>query len=294
MIDPIQLCPTCEVVKSPRSKHCNVCDRCVERMDHHCPWLNNCVGITNHIYFLLMINFYFINIVSMLALSVKYYTIYYIPSTYTDHYRDTVDFAKFPVVEPLLGETIVLNEVVVHVTNISIILLFVPYIYFVGFIWYRQTITLFTNKTTAERFGRKKANRLDEEEDDGESATTSLLAEKAIQSIGIRVEREGACASFKYLADFCGGSCAADCCGSGSGAPQLGFQEQIIDELYKNQKERHGYEEDWGLVVLKMNTEIKEEEETSSEVSQSPKKRPKKARAYTLQKKYEKQGSTLY
>jgi len=28
-----------------------VCIRCVMKMDHHCPWINNCVGHFNHAYF---------------------------------------------------------------------------------------------------------------------------------------------------------------------------------------------------------------------------------------------------
>jgi palmitoyltransferase ZDHHC13/17 len=42
------MCPDCEVLRTTRSKHCATCNRCVERFDHHCPWINNCVGINNH------------------------------------------------------------------------------------------------------------------------------------------------------------------------------------------------------------------------------------------------------
>lgn len=38
------LCSTCEIERIRRCKHCSRCNTCVFRMDHHCGWLNNCVG----------------------------------------------------------------------------------------------------------------------------------------------------------------------------------------------------------------------------------------------------------
>ena len=50
--DPVLLCPDCECIRTDRSRHCSICNMCVERFDHHCPWINNCVGIHNHGFFM--------------------------------------------------------------------------------------------------------------------------------------------------------------------------------------------------------------------------------------------------
>ncbi|KAM9498102.1 palmitoyltransferase ZDHHC23-A-like isoform 1-T2 [Salvelinus alpinus] len=46
-------CPLCKVVRPPRAGHCRICGGCVQRLDHHCIWINSCVGKANHRNFLL-------------------------------------------------------------------------------------------------------------------------------------------------------------------------------------------------------------------------------------------------
>ncbi|GAV76567.1 zf-DHHC domain-containing protein [Cephalotus follicularis] len=44
----LRYCQKCSHYKPPRAHHCRVCKRCVLRMDHHCIWINNCVGHANY------------------------------------------------------------------------------------------------------------------------------------------------------------------------------------------------------------------------------------------------------
>ncbi|CAI2362342.1 unnamed protein product [Moneuplotes crassus] len=127
----VRVCLKCLISKPDRCHHCSVCNACILAMDHHCPWLNNCVGLRNYKYFF---NTIFYNMISAIIFC----------GTYWEVLGKLID-------DP---DT---NILILYMCCLAFILGIIFVIVLIGFISLHIRF-LFTNYTTLEYCEKKRGN----------------------------------------------------------------------------------------------------------------------------------------
>jgi len=149
MVDPVQLCPDCCVVRTPRSRHCNTCNQCVERFDHHCPWVNNCVGVRNHRAFMFFLSFLVTTCVSVFISTLYGFLLINTGETFPN--RD--------LFYEILPPDIVRIKLLIEIASFFVLLVTGFFILTTTLLLLLQIRNFCENKTTNERFSRKKVNK---------------------------------------------------------------------------------------------------------------------------------------
>ena len=147
-INPADLCAECKIIRSARSRHCAICNQCVERFDHHCPWINNCVGIKNHNVFILFLLTIWLKIVfHSYVVAVSFFKFIYKEDQYNCLEVQCRIFCVFSWCE---------NPYIHLLACILTALICLFYMLMSSAMLITHTLNYLSNRTTNERFSRRK------------------------------------------------------------------------------------------------------------------------------------------
>ena len=120
--DVEEFCPYCLVKSKYRSKHCLVCQQCVEEFDHHCFWVGNCIGKKNYTLFFVFLIYILLNTLFIIGVNIYYL----VNEIYIEETKD--ECSSFPGF--IFGKIFIYNKIFRIIASVCIfiicILFFIP------------------------------------------------------------------------------------------------------------------------------------------------------------------------
>lgn len=119
--EELKYCWVCQTEVHVHSMHCKYCDKCVSHFDHHCMWLNTCIGAANYrTFFRSVWCLTLLNAVHLVAL------IFYYVGYFTDSWeiRDRSEYMKAGSPEIIMGVNVGVGAFVFAVVAMVVQLLF--------------------------------------------------------------------------------------------------------------------------------------------------------------------------
>ena len=126
----LNYCCVCKIKFKKNSKHCVICNKCCEGFDHHCTWVNNCIGRKNYPFFYIFLYISFFQLISILIICFESINITNLEKKPKD-YRDCNLFDKklsFDILFSIPKCTILFSNIIVK--NIFEIILIISNLIF--------------------------------------------------------------------------------------------------------------------------------------------------------------------
>ncbi|KAH9611999.1 hypothetical protein KSS87_000031, partial [Heliosperma pusillum] len=132
----VKFCETCKLYRPPRASHCSICNNCVQRFDHHCPWVGQCIGL-----------FADTSSTTRLQRNYRFFILFISSSTFLCLYVFT-----FSLINLLRKRGTLMNSMSDDVVSVILVCYCFVVVWFVGGLTVFHFYLMSTNQTTYENF----------------------------------------------------------------------------------------------------------------------------------------------